>query len=151
MPSTLCLNVDALIERGLEPTNAEKIVSQAAALDPSLSAPERWRKITCDVLIPAHPFEVHRYVHERVFADWDTKTGPAPAWFPDKTDCTNIAWLMRTVGVGTYDDLYEWSIRRRSAFWDTMIKRLGVRLRKSYASVLDETNGPEHARWLTGA
>ncbi len=54
--------------------------------------------------------EVHEYVHGVVFADWDAAEGPAPAWFPEEPEKSNIAWLMRTVGAESYRQLHAWSV-----------------------------------------
>ncbi|MHC4799681.1 MAG: AMP-binding protein, partial [Planctomycetota bacterium] len=148
---TVQLNVNALIERGMDANNAEAFIAKLIEIEPSLSAMETWQRISRHILQPGDPFDVHQYVHAAVFADWDPAMGPAPAWIPDQTDSANISWLMRMVGMKTYHDLYKWSISERAAFWDTMIKRLDIRFQKRYSSVLDLTSGSEHPRWLTGA
>ena len=145
------LTAGALIERGLDPAEAGRIAAKIAGIDPSLSVPERWQEISSAILKPAHRFEVHQHIHKTVFADWNPQSGPIPAWFPGKTDLSNIAWLMRTAGVRTYQDLHAWSIRNRSAFWDTMIKRIDAHFQRPYKSALYEEGGPEEANWLIGA
>ena len=95
--------------------------------------------------------EVHAYLHGLVFADWNPADGPPPAWFPEDTDSSNIAWLMRRAGKETYRDLHAWSVSHGEEFWTTMIERLEVRFRESFGSVLDLSAGPEYPQWLVGA
>ena len=86
-----------------------------------------------------------------VFADWDSADGPPPAWIPDDTASSNIAWLMRAAGKGNYEDLYNWSLSERASFWETAIARLDIRYKEPYSSVLDQTCGTERPEWLVGA
>jgi acetyl-CoA synthetase len=95
--------------------------------------------------------EVHEYLHGVIFADWDPADGPAPAWFPEDPDSSNIAWLMRTAGEKSYRDLHAWSVSHRQEFWLAMVERLEVQVSESFRSVLDLSGGPEHPRWLVGA
>ena len=145
------LAVDELVRRGLSASQAESVAAKVAELPAATSPADAWQWITRHLLKRRHPFAAHQYIHAAVFADWDPAVGPAPAWIPDEIDSTNIGWLMKAAGTETYGDLYEWSIRQRAAFWETMCERLDVRLKHPYSSVLDTTDGCEQPRWLTGA
>ena len=76
-----------------------------------------------------------------------------PAWFPGDAvvQASNIHWLMQDQQLDSYDDLYQWSITERNAFWDTMVKRLGIRFQKNYRKALDDSQGAEHPCWLIDA
>jgi acetyl-CoA synthetase len=64
---------------------------------------------------------------------------------------TNLAWLMRRVGVGSYAALHEWSVRHREEFWALAIERIGMRFRRRYDRVADLSAGAESPHWLPGA
>ena len=76
-----------------------------------------------------------------------------PAWIPDNAvvQASNIYGLMQDQNLDSYDDLYQWSITDRNAFWDTLVKQIGIRFRKDYHNALDESQGTEHPRWLVDA
>jgi acetyl-CoA synthetase len=76
-----------------------------------------------------------------------------PAWVPtpDFINGTNLAWLMRRVGVTTYEDLHAWSVRNREAYWALAIDRLGIRFQRPYSRVANLSDGVEAARWLVDA
>lgn len=81
---------------------------------------------------------------------------PSPlevAWSPtpEIVQRSNLQWLMQRAGVATYEELHAWSVRERADFWRLAIERLGVVFRRPYERVLDDREGPEHARWLVGA
>lgn len=145
------VEAEALAERGLAAAEAATCAARMAELDPRLPPAESWQRISRRILKPSYPFGVHEYVYEAVFSSWDPGMGPAPAWIPDEAESSNIAWLMRSAGKQSYDDLYKWSISERAAFWESMIKRLNICLEKPYSRVLDLTEGPEHARWCVDA
>jgi len=145
------LGIDALVERGLEVSEAERCVARMVELDATLPPAETWQWISRHVLKPAYPFAVHEYVHALVFASWEPRQGPPPAWIPDDAESSNITWLMRRARKRNYDELYQWSVSERAVFWESMIQRLGIRFKRPYSCVLDLARGPEHPRWCVDA
>jgi len=77
----------------------------------------------------------------------------SPAWTPSPEfiSTTNIAWLMRRVGLDSYEALHAWSTQNRAACWEMAIERLGVRFQHPYSRVGDFSGGVEHPRWLVDA
>jgi acetyl-CoA synthetase len=77
----------------------------------------------------------------------------ASAWTPSPEfiGTTNIAWLMRRVGVDSYEALHAWSTQNRAAFWGLAIERLGIRFQRPYTHVADFSGGLETPRWLVDA
>jgi acetyl-CoA synthetase len=126
-------------------------VAAVAAMDPRMTPGQAWQWIARNLLRPEHPMAVHEYLQEVVFADWDPANGPAPAWFPEDPESSNIAWLMRMTGAESYRALHAWSVSQPQAFWATMVERLDVQFREPFRSALDLSDGPEHPRWLVGA
>ena len=145
------LSTAELTARGLLPRQAETFVAAIEKLDPQLTAGQVWQWLTRNLLRPEHPPEVHEYLHAAVFVEWDAANGPAPAWFPEAAEASNIGWLMRHAGMANYRDLHAWSVAQPQAFWATMVERLGVRFREPLVSVVDLADGPEYPRWLVGA
>ena len=149
--SSLGLNAAELTARGLPREQAEAFVAAVGGLDQRMTPGQAWQWITRNLLRPEHPMEVHEHLQGVVFADWDPADGPAPAWFPEDPDSSNIAWLMRMAGKESYRDLHAWSVLQRQEFWATMVERLDVQFSESFSSALDLSRGPEHPRWLVDA
>ncbi len=70
---------------------------------------------------------------------------------PEFIATTNLAWLMKTVGMDSYDELHAWSVEHREEFWRLAIERLDVRFDQPFQRVADLSNGVEAPRWLPGA
>jgi acetyl-CoA synthetase len=136
---------------GLPQEQAAAFVAAIRKLDPRMTPGQAWQWITRNLLTPEHPMEVHEHLWGAVFADWDPANGPAPAWFPEDPDSSNIAWLMRKAGKASYRDLHAWSVSERRDFWATMVERLDVQFRDPCRVALDLSDGPELSRWLVGA
>jgi acetyl-CoA synthetase len=66
-------------------------------------------------------------------------------------EASNLGWLMRRVGVDSYDTLHAWTARNREAFWRLVIERLGIRFRRPFDRVADLSQGVASPSWLTGA
>lgn len=77
----------------------------------------------------------------------------ASAWVPSPAfiNTTNIAWLMKQVGVDSYEELHRWSVEHREEFWKLVIGRLDIRLRRAFSRVMDLSGGVESPRWLPDA
>ncbi|MBV9216257.1 MAG: AMP-binding protein [Acidobacteria bacterium] len=58
---------------------------------------------------------------------------------------------MKQVGVSTWDELYEFSIRDVERFTEEVLKFLDIRFDPPYDKLLDTSNGIEMPTWLTGA
>lgn len=145
------LNADELTGCGLSQDQAEAFVVAIGKLNQRMMPDELWQWITRNLLRPEHPMELHERLHRAVFADWDPADGPAPAWFPEDSESSNIAWLMRKAGAESYRALHAWSVSQPQEFWATMVERLDVQFREPYESVVDLSDGPERPRWLVGA
>jgi len=145
------LSAAELADCGLPQDQAEAFVAAIGKLDPGMTPGQVWQWITRNLLRPEHPMEVHEHLHGAVFAGWDPADGPAPAWFPEDPDSSNIAWLMRKAGQRSYRDLHAWSVSQPEDFWATMVERLEVQFRAPFRAALDLSGGPEQPQWLVGA
>ncbi len=119
----------------------------------SCPAPDCWHSISKEILEPDHPFDVHKFLYNTCFKDWNRELGPPPAWIPDanSSQITNIEKLMAELKIDCYRNFHKWSASNRADFWETMIKRLKIPFRKKYKSVMNLSAGPETPLWLDGA
>jgi acetyl-CoA synthetase len=76
-----------------------------------------------------------------------------PVWMATEAEAngSNLAELMRRVGLSTYEQLHAWSIDNRGEYWRAAIDAIGLRFRHRWTTLLDTTAGVEHAKWLVGA
>jgi acetyl-CoA synthetase len=143
---------DQLIEKGLAASEAVDVARRVNdALDLSHPA-ETWRTISQTILTPSHPFAAHESLYDTVFADWDERMGPRPAWTPTEEliRTTNEAALMRELKLRTYGELHRWSVENREAFWNLAVERLGIRFHRKPARAADLSGGAESPAWLPG-
>ena len=150
----LQLNLEQLIECGLDRPDASKVLEQVNPLLESLSPSECWRRITDEVLTPFHPFALHKLLHECSFSEWNTShNGPAPAWFPADAQIqqANITVLMKELGIESYLDFHAWSVQNRADFFELMVNRLNIRFGKHFESIVELSRGAKFPQWLAGA
>ena len=147
------ITLEQLVEQGLEKSVAADILRCVNNLLLSLPASECWKHISQEILTSHHPFQLHKLLHETVFSDWDSKKGTPPAWFPSEEDIqtTNIAELMRTLRLNSYEELHAWSARNRTDFWHLMIQRLGIRFKQAFTAIVSLSCGADSPQWLVGA
>ena len=114
---------------------------------------ECWQHVSDSVLRPEHPFDVHRYVHETVFADWDETRGPRPAWVPTRAhiEGSNLHPLMKQIGHDDYASFHRWSVDHHEAFWDSAIGKLDIRFRRPPQKIVDLAQGVQKPDWLPAA
>jgi acetyl-CoA synthetase len=146
------LSLQQVLECGIESEEAIGLLPQINQWLVSLSAAECWQHLTRFILRPDHPFALHSLLHQITFADWRTPQGPPPAWFPtpEQIETTHIAALMRQFALPSYSALHTWSVQNRSAFWELMVQRLGIRCQHPYTQVMDASE-IESPQWLVNA
>jgi len=79
--------------------------------------------------------------------------GPLPTWVPsaERVEASNLGRLMADLGLGSYDELYRWSVEHRVEFWAAVIDRLGIAFDNPPRQILDLQKGPTDPCWLPGA
>ncbi len=99
------------------------------------------------------PFQHQLAAFRKIYAGRDGRDGPPPAWFPgDREDRgANLSAFMRETGHEDYLALHSWSVEDRPAFWEHVIRRLGIPMEMGPDGVLDASGGAERPRWLPGA
>src|SRR5690349_9278467 len=72
------------------------------------------------------------------------------AWIPtpDVIERSQLTRFMRQVGVTTWDELYEFSIRDVEKFTEEVLKFLDIKLDPQYSRLLDTSDGVEFPRWF---
>ena len=73
------------------------------------------------------------------------------AWTPtpDVIERSQLTRFMRQVGVTTWDELYEFSIRDVEKFTEEVLKFLDIKFDPPYTQLLDTSDGVEFPTWLT--
>ena len=147
------LSLEQIAKCGVNPTIASTMRSQINHHLASLSPVDCWQYFSRKILKPDLPFALHELLYQTIFGDWDTSQGTLPVWIPSQAEiqATNIAGLMRELNLASYAELHAWSIQNRAQFWDVMIQRLNICLKKKYTQVVDLSQGIESPRWLLGA
>jgi len=141
-----------LVALGLEDAEARRLSGEVNHLLGACSAVESWQRISSGLLSPAHPFTVHQLLHRTVF-DNERESGTAPIFVPspDSIGETNVARIQAQLALDSYAQLHSWTVENRSAYWELMIRHLGIRFRTSPNRILDSTGDAETSRWLPGA
>ena len=138
------LTVEKLIACGLDNAEASKIAETVNRLLPTQSSTACWQEISRDILTPQHPFALHQFLYETVYANFNRAThGPPPAWFPTDEDITeaNITRLMAELDIKTYPELHAWSVANRDTFWQLMIERLDIKATDTYTEAQKDATG----------
>jgi len=73
------------------------------------------------------------------------------AWQPDADtiERANLTAVIRERGLSSYKELHEWSADVRGAFWDMVVKRLGIVFDVAPDQIV--TGPPRDPQWLPGA
>ncbi|RKX34756.1 MAG: AMP-dependent synthetase [Verrucomicrobia bacterium] len=141
-----------LTELGLSVGDAESL---GAAIESMRDLPPvgQWRRLTAEFLTPDHPFPVHRFLFDWVYAGWCEEDGPPPAWIPDprQADSSNIGQMMGDLGYRSYRDFHGWTIGEREAFWEAMIERLNIRFKERHHEIRESASPLVAPGWLPGA
>ena len=72
------------------------------------------------------------------------------AWTPspEVIERAQLTSFMKQVGVSTFDELYQYSIRDVEKFTQEVLKFLDIGFDPPYSKLLDLSNGPEFPSWL---
>ncbi len=145
------ITTEQLVKAGLEKHTAKNIVKRVNKFL-TLPALKAWENIQEFILTPALPFLLDKLLYKLVFSDYDLKSGPAPAWMPNKEFIknTNIGLLMSELKMKTYKGFHSWSCNKRIEFWKLIVKKLGIVFKKEYKELIDLSGGIESSRWFKG-
>jgi acetyl-CoA synthetase len=78
---------------------------------------------------------------------------PPFAWWPDPRtkERSNLHTFIYELGLETYRDLHRYSVESRTAFWERVLRRLGIAFDRPPDSICDLTRGVRDPEWLPGA
>lgn len=73
------------------------------------------------------------------------------AWTPtpEVIERAQLTRFMKQVGVATWDELYEFSIREVEKFTEEVLKFLDIKFEPPYEKLLDTTDGVEFPKWFS--
>jgi acetyl-CoA synthetase len=98
-------------------------------------------------------YEEHWQLFKSLSEAGDDDFGQPAVWWPGERQIrnSNLSALLEETGLESYRDLHRWSVEHRDAFWQSTIRRLGIRFEHPPNRVLDPSSDPEHPKWLSGA
>src|SRR5438067_639777 len=67
---------------------------------------------------------------------------------PDVIERSQLTKFMRQVGVATWDELYQFSIRDVERFTEEVLKFLDIKFDPPYEKLLDHSDGVEFPNWF---
>src|SRR5688572_2200096 len=75
------------------------------------------------------------------------------AWTPtpDVIERAQLTRFMKQVGISTWDELYQFSIRDIEGFTEEVLKFLDIKFDPPYEKLLDTSNGVEFPTWLAAS
>src|SRR6266404_310967 len=73
-------------------------------------------------------------------------------WRPTReyAERTRLARFMRSLGVGSLEELQRRSIAEPDWYWDAVVRDLGLRFSRPYTRVRDVSRGVQWPRWFEG-
>ena len=141
---------EELIRAGMDPERADRCLERVDEWKES--DPYRcWEELK-GVLSPDTPKDALVRVFMEVFSQDDRFSDAPRAWEPSGSDRSesNINELCRLTGHNGLEELFEWSLTERGAFWKTMTETLGIPFRKEPDSIADFSKGVEAPEWFPG-
>ncbi|MEN3342103.1 MAG: acetyl-CoA synthetase [Actinomycetota bacterium] len=69
---------------------------------------------------------------------------------PELVAQANVSRLARKLGAGDYHELHRISVAEPERFWPAVVEDLGIEFSRPWERVVDESRGPEWARWFVG-
>ena len=82
-----------------------------------------------------------------------TETGTNEiVWRPTReyAERTRLALFMRSLGIGSLEELQRRSVADPDWYWDAVVKDLGLRFSRPYTRVRDVSRGVQWPRWFEG-
>lgn len=147
------IDKNQLIENGLPVSGAEIITKEINNYLNSFTPEEAWKKISKEVLLPSHPFQLHLYLFSRIYPEWPAKLDSAPAYIPDQelTKTTNIIKCMTEMKINNVKEFHDWTVKHYENFWQYIIEKLDIHFDIKPKKICDINKGLESPQWLVGA
>ncbi|KAH7446660.1 hypothetical protein KP509_01G067300 [Ceratopteris richardii] len=130
------------------------------------SAPALWRIVSKELLHPKHPHELHRFMYNSVYKDWDhERQGPPPIWFPTQEIAwtTNLGRFMEAHGrkllgslyydpIESYTIMQKFSVDHPELYWPLVFNELSIHFHAQPSSIfVNPTALCPAGTWLPGA
>ena len=144
--------ISHLVNQGSD-LNVARNLAELITNVPFRNQPEMiWKKIYRDYLTPDDDFRLHACLYEKCYGPNALSNSPGPAWFPtdDIINHANVTEVANQLQLAGYSALHEWSVRNREAYWELVLSRLNISLRKQYSRILD-VKSSKYGRWLIDA
>lgn len=142
-----------LLANGLPYDQVDVITDKLNHILETLPAEAAWNKISHEILLPSHPFQLHLFLFSHIYPDWPAYMDSAPAWIPDSMSIqtTNIAKFMSELDIHDLKTFHSWSINHYEDFWERIITKLQIHFYTKPQKICDLSKGSESPQWLAGA
>jgi len=112
-----------------------------------------WQELSMALVASGLPFAFHEHLYRNLQARRDEAEGPLPVWMPSLAvqNESNLAGVMKYLGLATYEDLYRWSTANPEAYWGLMTEFCNIVFKRAHERVLDTSDGPHQPRWFPRA
>lgn len=145
------LNGDVLLKKGLSNEELSNLLKLVHKLDRKLPIEEQWDWLKKQVL-KGRPFDIQ----EQVFLDFKKSHGNEesfPAWYPNEelVSKSHLNKWMKDLNFGSYDELYQWSFKKKQHFVEKLIASLEIQYKFPPREIMNLERGIEHVEWFKGA
>ncbi len=141
---------EALTRAGMDPERADRVIE---VIEAESADPHRCWEDLKGILSPDTPQEALVKVFMEVFSQDDRFSDAPRAWEPsgrERAD-SNISAFCEKTGNGGLEELFEWSLTEREAFWKEMTETLGIHFKQAPERTLELPEGLEKPDWFPGA
>lgn len=104
-------------------------------------------------LSPDIDFQIHKQLHQLLFASWDESKRPAPVWIPSPEiiENANLTRAFEELGFEHYEDFHRWSVTHRREFWQWFIEKIRIRFAVLPDAIVSIGNSLADPVWLPNA
>lgn len=144
---------EQLIQHGLAQNQALSMCETINTLLKNHTTELAWKNISQHVLLPTHPFSLHRFLFSTIYPEWPNQLDSAPAYLPDSETIktTNIYQFMETLGIHDVAEFHTWTVKQYSDFWQKMLDLLHIQFDNKPKTICDLSKGIESPSWLVDA
>ena len=126
--------------RGELTSSQQNLLAKAETVSDPL---KRWSLISA-LLSPSDSFDIHKILFHNNYKGCDGFDEVCPAYIPNESDIanTNIGKMMTSLHIDSYQDFYQFSIKKPEEFWHACLQQLQVPFKVPYSTVFDTTSSP---------
>ncbi len=146
--------IDALTHAGLSTAAATLWAERVQQALSQSSTPEAaWQVLSAELIAENCEFAVHHAIFMWLFPSWHETPFSVPVCQPTQHDKqhANIVSFMHETHCQDVASLHQWTREHADAFWQKMIKTLGIVFKRPAEQICDLTQGVTSPVWLPQA